>query len=153
MDVFSKIQSLHDDVGGSMESLELFLLNQSIEQLQKRFRLSGKEEQHTILQYLEAIAKKLSPPEVHRPQSDILSDIRVAMEGDRARIFFSHSFVSWYRSGNVKCVPQLHHWSYLDFSNRSLFVEMLALRDFGHFDDEELYQFEQYCLEAMGGKA
>ncbi|MGR5139827.1 hypothetical protein [Vibrio jasicida] len=136
-----------------MESLELFLLNQSIEQIQKRFRQSAMEEQQTILQYLEAIAKKLSPPEVHRPQSNILADIRDAMEGERARVFFSHSFVSWYRSGNAKCVPQLHHWSYLDFSNRSLFVEMLALRDLGHFDDEGLYQFEQYCLEVMGGNA
>ncbi|WP_104046304.1 hypothetical protein [Vibrio jasicida] len=136
-----------------MESLELFLLNQSIEQIQKRFRQSGMEEQQTILQHLDTIAKKLSPPEVHRPQSDILVDIRDAMEGERARVFFSHSFVSWYRSGNVKCAPQLHHWSYLDFSNRSLFVEMLALRDLGHFDDEALFQFEQYCLEAMGGRA
>ncbi|WP_199482167.1 hypothetical protein [Vibrio owensii] len=136
-----------------MESLELFLLNQSIEQIQKRFRQSGMEEQRTILQYFEAVAKKLSPPEVHRPQSEILADIRAAMEGERARVFFSHSFVSWYRSGNVKCVPQLHHWSHLDFSNRSLFVEMLALRDLGHFDDEGLYQFEQFCLEVMGVKS
>ncbi|CAH1540067.1 hypothetical protein VHARVF571_480044 [Vibrio harveyi] len=81
MDVFSNTHSLHDDVGVSMESLELFLLNQSIEQLQRHFRLSGKEDQHTILQYLEAIAKKLSPPEVHRPQSVILADIREAMGG------------------------------------------------------------------------
>lgn len=136
-----------------MESLELFLLNQSIEQIQKRFMQSGMEEQHILLQYLEAIAKKLSPPEVHRPQSDILADIRDAMEGERARVFFSHSFVSWYRSGNVKCAPQLHHWSSLDFNNRSLFVEMLTLRDLGHFDDEALFQFEQYCLKAMGGRA
>ncbi|HDM8160365.1 TPA: hypothetical protein P0E13_003617 [Vibrio harveyi] len=136
-----------------METLELFLLHQSIEQIQKRFRQSGMEEQQTILQYLEAIAKKLSPPEAHRSQSDILAEIRDAMEGERARVFFSHSFVSWYRSGNIKCIPQLHHWSYLDFNNRSLFVEMLALRDLGHFDDEALFQFEQYCLEAMGGRA
>ncbi len=136
-----------------MESLELFLLNQSIEQIQKRFMQSGMEEQQTILQYLEAIAKKLSPPELHRPQSEILAEIRGAMEGERARVFFSHSFVSWYRSGNAKCVPQLHHWSFLDFSNRSLFVEMLALRDLGHFDDEALFQFEQYCLEVMEGNA
>ncbi|MCR9773850.1 hypothetical protein ACP6H9_23290 [Vibrio harveyi] len=136
-----------------METLELFLLNQSIEQIQKRFRQSSMEEQQTILQYLEAIAKKLSPPEVHRPQSDILAEIRDAMDGERARVFFSHSFVSWYRSGNAKCEPQLHHWSYLDFNNRSLFVEMLTLRDLGHFDDEALFQFEQYCLEVMGGNA
>ncbi|MFZ8766985.1 hypothetical protein LCE44_13950 [Vibrio harveyi] len=136
-----------------METLELFLLHQSIEQIQKRFRQSGREEQQTILQYLEAIAKKLSPPEIHRPQSVILADIRDAMEGERARLFFCHSFVSWYRSGNTKCAPQLHHWSYLDFNNRSLFVEMLTLRDLGHFDDEALFQFEQYCLEAMGGRA
>ncbi len=63
-----------------MESLELFLLNQSIEQIQKLFRQSGTKEQQTILQYLEAIAKKLSAPEVHRPQSDILAEIRDAME-------------------------------------------------------------------------
>ncbi|CAK6716553.1 conserved hypothetical protein (fragment) [Vibrio harveyi] len=41
----------------------------------------------------------------------------------------------------------------MDFSNRSLFMEMLALREFGHFDDEDLYQFEQYCLETMGVKS
>ncbi|EGQ7990720.1 hypothetical protein JKP22_19940 [Vibrio vulnificus] len=136
-----------------MESLELFFLNQSIEQIQKRFKQSGLEEQRTILQNLEAISKKLSLPEVHRSQLKVLADIRDAMECERARVFFSHSFVSWYRSGNAKCLPQLHHWSYLDFCNRSLFLEMLTLRDLGHFDDEGLYQFEQYCLESMGGKS
>ena len=136
-----------------MENLETFLLNQSIEQIQQRFKQIGAEEQRTILQYIEAIAKKQSPPEVHRPQSDILADIREAMKGDRARVFFSHSFVSWYRSGNAKCAPQLHHWSNLDFSNRSLFLEMLTLRDLGRFDDEELFQFEQYCLDVMGVKS
>jgi hypothetical protein len=35
--------------------------------------------------------------------------------------------------------------------NRSLFIEMLALRDLGRFDDEALYQFEQYCLSVIEG--
>lgn len=50
------------------------------------------DEQQTILQYLEAIAKKLSLPEEHRPESDFLAEIRDAMNGERARVFFSHSF-------------------------------------------------------------
>ncbi|BFN33587.1 hypothetical protein VHTUMSATKI_37820 [Vibrio harveyi] len=50
------------------------------------------DEQQTILQYLEAIAKKLSLPEEHRPESDLLAEIRDAMNGERARVFFSRSF-------------------------------------------------------------
>ncbi|HGY9586953.1 TPA: hypothetical protein ACOJQP_005434 [Vibrio harveyi] len=75
-----------------MASLQHFLLNQSIEQVQQRFRQCGMDEQQTILQYLEAIAKKLSLPEEHRPESDLLAEIRDAMNGERARVFFSHSF-------------------------------------------------------------
>ncbi|OEE30753.1 hypothetical protein A1QO_15585 [Vibrio genomosp. F10 str. ZF-129] len=136
-----------------MENLENFLLNQSIEQINNRFVRSRMEQQQEMLIQLDAIAKKLPPIATHRPQSEVLADIKESMKGERARLFFGHSFVSWYRSGSAKRASQLHHWSELDMYNRHLFIEMLALRDLGRWDDEGLYQFEQYCLEVIGGSA
>ena len=128
------------------------ILTCSFEQITDRFNASSEEQQHEILIWLDAIAKKQTLVETHRPQSEVLSDIKKAMQGDRARVFFSHSFASWYRSGlHEKAKPQLHHWSQLDMSNRHLYLEMLGLRDLGRWNDEELFQFEQYCLEVIGG--
>lgn len=136
-----------------MSSLEIHLLKQSTELILERFKSSSTEQQHELLCHLDAIAKKQQPLETHRPQSEVLADIKEAMECERARFFFGHSFPSWYRSGHIKQVSQLHHWANLDMSNRRLFLEMLALRDLGHFDDEELHQFEQYCLSVVGESA
>ncbi|MEL7291520.1 MAG: hypothetical protein AAGJ88_04285 [Pseudomonadota bacterium] len=128
------------------------MLTSSFEQITDRFNASSEQQQHEILIQLDAIAKKQTLVETHRPQAEVLADIKEAMQGDRARVFFSHSFLSWYRSGqNEKAKPQLHHWSQLDMSNRRLYLEMLGLRDLGRWDDEALYQFEQYCLEVIGG--
>ncbi|NRB68776.1 MAG: hypothetical protein HRU48_15620 [Vibrio sp.] len=128
------------------------MLTNSLEQITDRFYASSEEQQHEILIQLDAIAKKQTLVETHRPQAEVIADIREAMQSDRARVFFSHSFVSWYRSGqSEKVKPQLHHWSQLDMSNRRLYLEMLGLRDLGRWNDEALYQFEQYCLEVIGG--
>ncbi|AYV21098.1 hypothetical protein [Vibrio mediterranei] len=128
------------------------MLTSSFEHITDRFNASSEQQQHEILIQLDAIAKKQTLVETHRPQAEVLADIREAMQGDRARVFFSHSFASWYRSGqSEKAKPQLHHWSQLDMSNRRLYLEMLGLRDLGRWDDEALYQFEQYCLEAIEG--
>ncbi|MGR5363617.1 hypothetical protein ACPV54_22335 [Vibrio mediterranei] len=128
------------------------ILTSTFSQITDRFNASSEEQQYKILMQLDAIAKKQTLVETHRPQAEVLSDIREAMQGDRARVFFSQSFVSWYRSGqSEKAKPQLHHWSQLDMSNRRLYLEMLGLRDLGRWDDEALYQFEQYCLEVIGG--
>lgn len=128
------------------------MLTSSFEQITDRFNASSEQQQHEILIQLDAIAKKQTLVETHRPQAEVLADIKEAMRGDRARVFFSHSFISWYRSGqSEKAKPQLHHWSQLDMSNRRLYLEMLGLRDLSRWDDEALYQFEQYCLEVIGG--
>ncbi|TFH90123.1 hypothetical protein ELS82_18565 [Vibrio ouci] len=128
------------------------MLTESFSQIADRFHASSEEQQQEILIHLDAIAKKQTLVETHRPQAEVLADIKEAMNGDRARVFFAHSFVSWYRSyQNKEALPQLHHWSQLDISNRRLYLEMLGLRDLGHWDDEELFQFEQYCLEVIGG--
>ncbi|WP_192891081.1 hypothetical protein [Vibrio bathopelagicus] len=133
-----------------MSNLENHLFEQSFELIAQRFSSSSTTQQHELLCQLDAIAKKHPPIETHRSQADVLADIRNAMDGERARLFFGHSFPSWYRNGSIEQVSQLHHWTSLDMSNRHLFLEMLGLRDLSHFDDEALYQFEQFCLSAVG---
>ncbi|MER2495760.1 hypothetical protein ABS858_06645 [Vibrio neptunius] len=136
-----------------MDNFQQQLIKGSFEHIVTRFEASSEAQQFDILVQLDAIGKKLPPIEVFRPQEVVLADIQNAMQGDRARVFFSHSFVSWYRSSaNKQAKPQLHHWSQLDLSNRRLYLEMLGLRDLGRWDDEALHQFEQYCLAVIGGK-
>lgn len=131
-----------------MNVFELNMLEESFQQIRDRFNASSLAKQQEILIQIDPLAKKMEMPEVYRPQQDVLDDIKHAIEqgGDRARDVFCHSFVSWYRSGLINRVSQLHHWSQLDLSNRRLFIEMLSLRDTGRFDDEALFQFEQFCL-------
>ncbi|PTP89571.1 hypothetical protein [Vibrio splendidus] len=137
---------------GNKSTYLIQVLTESFSQIADRFHASSEDQQHEILIQLDAIAKKQTLVESHRAQAEVLADMKEAMQGDRARVFFSHSFVSWYRSGqSEKAKPQLHHWSQLDMSNRRLYLEMLGLRDLGRWDDEALYQFEQYCLEVIGG--
>ncbi|CAK2690606.1 conserved hypothetical protein [Vibrio crassostreae] len=137
---------------GNKSTYLIQILTESFSQIADRFHASSEDQQHEILIQLDAIAKKQTLVESHRAQEEVLADMKEAMQGDRARVFFSHSFVSWYRSGqSEKAKPQLHHWSQLDMSNRRLYLEMLGLRDLGRWDDEALYQFEQYCLEVIGG--
>ena len=136
-----------------MSNIYEHLFNQSFEQIAERFEKSSTEQQEEIVIQLDAIAKKLTPVQTHRPQEEVLADIKEAMQADRASVFFAHSYVSWYRSGSNGVKAQLHHWSQLDMKNRCLFIEMLALRDLGRWDDEALFQFEQYCLSVIGGEA
>ncbi|PTP90475.1 hypothetical protein [Vibrio splendidus] len=137
---------------GNKSTYLIQILTESFSQIADRFHASSEDQQHEILIQLDAIAKKQTLVESHRAQAEVLADMKEAMQGDRACVFFSHSFVSWYRSGqSEKAKPQLHHWSQLDMSNRRLYLEMLGLRDLGRWDDEALYQFEQYCLEVIGG--
>lgn len=134
----------------SYQNAHNHMFNLSFEQIVERFESANQEQQQEILIQLDAIAKKQDPIAIHRRQEEVLADIKEAMESDRARVFFGHSFPSWYRNGSIEQVSQLHHWANLDMSNRHLFLEMLGLRDLGHFDDEALYQFEQFCLSAVG---
>lgn len=134
-----------------MSNIYEHLFSQSFEQIEQRFNLGSDTQKEEMLIQLDAIAKKLTPVQAHRPLEVVLADIKEAMQGDRASVFFAHTYVSWYRSyQNENAKPQLHYWSQLDMKNRNLFIEMLALRDLGHFDDEALYQFEQYCLSVIG---
>ncbi|MDK9761637.1 hypothetical protein KI743_06465 [Vibrio sp. D420a] len=133
-----------------MSNIEEHLFSQSFKQIAERFNSSNQEQQHKVLIQLDAIAKKQEPIATHRPQEEVLADIKEAMKCDRARVFFGYSFPSWYRNGSIEQVSQLHHWANLDMSNRHLFLEMLGLRDLGRFDDEALYQFEQFCLSEVG---
>ena len=81
----------------------------------------------------------------------MLADIREQIEeGGRASLFFTTAFTNWYRRTQEPRIAHLHEYINLDLDNRHLFNEMMSLRDSGHFDDESLYQFEQYCLEKMG---
>ncbi len=135
-----------------MSNIYEHLFNQSFEQIAARFEKSSTAQQEEIVIQLDAIAKKLTPVQTHRPQEEVLADLKEAIDngGDRASDFFAHSFASWYRSGRKAQKSQLHHWLQIDMNNRRLFIEMLALRDLGRFDDEALYQFEQYCLSVIG---
>ena len=132
-----------------MNNVEKHLFEQSFNQIAERFCVSSQEQQYEMLIQLDAIAKKQEPIATHRPQEEVLADIKEAMNAERARVFFGYSFPSWYRNGSIEQVSQLHHWGNLDKGNRHLFLEMLGLRDLGHFDDEALFQFEQFCLSAV----
>lgn len=134
----------------SYQNAHNHMFNQSCEQIVERFKSANQEQQQDILIQLDAIAKKQDPIATHRAQEDVLADIKEAMKEERARVFFGYSFPSWYRNGSIEQVSQLHHWTSLDMGNRHLFLEMLGLRDLCHFDDEALYQFEQFCLSAVG---
>lgn len=136
-----------------MNTYEQAMLEDSFNQIRERFNRCSTAQQHDILIQIDPLAKKQQLPEIYRSQEDVLSDMKKAMQGDRARIFFAHSYVSWYRSyQNDEVKPQLHHWSQLDMKNRSLFIEMISLRDLGRWDDEGLFQFEQYCLSVIRNK-
>lgn len=136
-----------------MNNMEVQLFDSTFDQIAERFVRCTTEQRQEMLIQLDAIAKKLDPVQTHRTQEQVLADLKKAVDsgGDRASDFFAHSFVDWYRS-NKKVKSQLSHWSQLDMNNRRLFIEMLALRDLGRWDDETLYQFEQYCLTVIGGK-
>ena len=63
--------------------------------------------------------------------------------------FLQTAFSNWYRRTETPRIAHLHDYVNLDYKNRHLFQEMMGLRDSGRFDDEALYQFEQYCLSFM----
>lgn len=75
-----------------MSSIEEHLFNQSFNHIAERFNSSNQEQQHQVLIQLDAIAKKQEPIATHRPQEEVLADIKEAMESDRARVFFGYSF-------------------------------------------------------------
>lgn len=85
-----------------------------------------------------------------RQPSEVLADIRESIEnGGRAALFFTTAFTNWYRRTEKSKTAYLDEYINLDLSNRFLFMEMMSLRDSGRWDDEELYQFEQYCLDKI----
>ena len=133
-----------------ISNIEEHFFYQNIETLQQRFFNASQSEQQEIIKQLEPVAKKQTLVTVYRPQHEILNDLREAIElgGDRARDFFTHSFVSWYRRDH-DVRSMLGDWDYLDRSNRYLFLEMIAIRDLYKHSDSELYEFEQYCLSKM----
>lgn len=134
------------------ESMLTSLFNDYGSKVLERFENSSEHQKQKVVQQLEQIAKHQEPAPLYRPVTHVLDDIKQAMEdSDRARVFFAYSFVSWYRS-NAKIESKLGLYSELDISNRRLYAEMLGLRDMGVFSDEELYQFEQYCLTFVSGE-
>lgn len=129
-------------------SYEQDVLNDYIGQLAERFTQFSQSQQHDVLDSIKALITEPKKITNARPQADVLSDLRAAIEhGDRADLFFTTAFPCWYRRTPEPRVAHLHEWMNLDLSNRHLFLEMLALRDSGRFDDEALYQFERYCLD------
>lgn len=132
-------------------TFEQSMLNDSIEQLIKQFPQYSKLEQHKILESVRALVVEPKVITKARPQAEVLNDLRVVIDdGGRAATFFSTAFSNWYRRSETPRVAHLHDYINLDFANRHLFMEMMGLRDSGHFDDEALYQFEQYCLGKLG---
>mgnify|MGYP001012839903 CR=1 FL=1 len=81
-----------------MSELYLHLFGLSLDHIKVRFEKSSSAQQEEIVIQLDAIAKKLTPVQTHRPLEDVLADIKEAMQGDRASVFFAHTYVSWYRS-------------------------------------------------------
>ena len=84
-----------------MSNIEEHVFSQSFNQIAERFNSSNQEQQHQVLIQLDAIAKKQETIAIHRPQEEVLADIKETMESDRARVFFGYSFPSWYRNGSI----------------------------------------------------
>ncbi len=132
-------------------TFEQSMLNEYIEQLVKQFPQYSKIEQQKILESVRSLVVEPKTIAKARPLEDVLADLREAIEdGGRAEMFFTAAFSNWYRRTETPRVAHLHDYINLDLKNRHLFMEMMSLRDSGRFDDEALYQFEQYCLDKMG---
>lgn len=131
------------------QTFEQSILADYIEQLLKQFPQYSKVQQHKVLETVRAVVVEPKGITKHRPTQAVLDDMRVQIEEEsRAGLLFKSAFPVWYRESKDSPQPRLFDFCNLDLSNRHLFFEMLCLRDSGHFDDEALYQFEQYCLES-----
>lgn len=127
------------------------VLTDYLGQLANQLPQYNQTQQQEILDSVRALVMNPKPIAYGRPQEEVLADIREQIEEDgRAALFFTTAFTNWYRRTQEPRVAHLHEYINLDLSNRHLFNEMMSLRDSGRFDDEALYQFEQYCLEKMG---
>ncbi|WP_347361429.1 hypothetical protein [Vibrio vulnificus] len=132
-------------------TFEQSMLKEYIEQLDKQFPQYSKLQQQKILESVRSLVVEPKTISKARPLEDVLSDIREQVEGDgRASLFFATAFSNWYRRTETPRIAHLHDYVNLDLNNRHLFMEMMSLRDSGRFDDEALFQFEQYCLDKMG---
>ncbi len=128
-------------------TFEESMLDEYLEQLRVQFSRYSKLDQHKVLESVRSLVVEPKPIAKARPLEEVLSDIREAIEdGGRARTFFTTAFANWYRRVPTPRIAHLHDYINLDLKNRHLFQEMMCLRDSGRFDDEALYQFEQYCL-------
>ncbi|ENQ8056883.1 hypothetical protein ACEQ2M_004315 [Vibrio parahaemolyticus] len=131
-------------------TFEQSMLKEYIEQLEKQFQQYSKVDQHKILESVRSLVVEPKTISKARPQEEVLADIREQIEEDgRAALFFATAFTNWYRRVEKARVAHLHDYINLDLQNRHLFMEMMSLRDSGRFDDEALFQFEQYCLDKV----
>ncbi|EOG7744615.1 TPA: hypothetical protein I7141_19060 [Vibrio vulnificus] len=131
-------------------TFEESMLNDCLVQLQEQFPKYSKLDQMKILESIRSLVVEPKTITKARPLEDVLADIREAIEdGGRARTFFTTAFSNWYRRTETPRIAHLHDYVNLDYKNRHLFQEMMGLRDSGRFDDEALYQFEQYCLSFL----
>jgi len=131
-------------------TFEESMLNDCLVQLQEQFPKYSKLDQVKILESIRSLVVEPKTITKARPLEDVLADIREAIEdGGRARTFFTTAFSNWYRRTETPRIAHLHDYVNLDYKNRHLFQEMMGLRDSGRFDDEALYQFEQYCLSFL----
>lgn len=129
------------------QTFEQTMLADYIEQLEKQFSHYSKPQQHKVLETVRAVVVEPKTITKHRPTQAVLDDMRNEIEeGSRAGLLFQSAFPVWYRESKDSPKPRLFDFVNLDLNNRHLFFEMLCLRDSGYFDDEALYQFEQYCL-------
>lgn len=131
-------------------TFEQSMLREYLDQLEKQFTQYSKLDQQKVLESVRSLVVEPKKISKARPLENVLSDIREAIEdGGRAELFFTTAFSNWYRRTEPARVAHLHDYINLDLKNRHLFMEMMSLRDSGRFDDEALYQFEQYCLDKM----
>lgn len=129
-------------------SYELLMFKEYVAQLEKQFPQYSDTEKVKILESVRSLVVEPKIIAKARSQQEVLADIRVQIEEDgRAGLFFATAFANWYRRAENPRVAHLYDYVNLDLKNRFLFMEMMSLRDSGHFDDEALFQFEQYCLE------
>lgn len=127
------------------------MLKDYLGQLAHQLPQYNQSQQTEVLDSVRALVMNPKPIAYGRPQEEVLADIREQIEDDgRAAVFFTTAFTNWYRRTQEPRVAHLHDYNNLDLGNRHLFNEMMSLRDSGRFDDESLYQFEQYCLDKMG---
>lgn len=124
------------------------IFTNSLVELQQKFANLGQLDKAIVQDEIYNLIRENETLSHTSPTQAVLDDIKTRMNNsDRAKTFFASAFTNWYRSSDLQTTTNLSEFDNLDATNQNLFFEMMRLRKHPNFDDEALYQFEQYCYQ------